>query len=88
MVQIGTHQKIYNKYIMLEALYFIAAIIAMVFPIGVLIVWYLGKCNHAWELVHDLEIKKPIDGVNRNIGFSQVHQCVHCKKFKMESIKI
>jgi len=73
---------------MWEFLKYTAAIIAILFPIGVLIVWYLERCNHAWELVHDLEIMKPIDGVNRKVGVTKVYQCVHCKKIKGESYKL
>jgi len=73
---------------MQEAIYFTGAILGMIFPIGVLIVWYLGKCNHAWDLIEDLEIMKPIDGVNRKVGITKVYQCVHCKKIKGESYKL
>lgn len=73
---------------MWEFLKIIAAIIAILFPIGVLIVWYLGKCNHAWELLEELEIIKPIDGVNRKVGLTKVYQCVHCKKIKGETYRL
>lgn len=73
---------------MQEAIYFTGAILGILFPIGVLIVWYLGKCNHAWDLIEDLEIMKPIYGVNRKVGVTKVYQCVHCKKIKGESYKL
>ena len=73
---------------MWEFLKFTAAIIIIIFPIGVLIVWYLGKCNHAWELLEELEILKPIDGVNRKVGLTKVYECVHCKKIKGETYRL
>jgi hypothetical protein len=73
---------------MIEAIYFTGAIIGILFPIGVLIVWYLERCNHAWELIEDLETMKPIDGVNRKVGVTKVYQCVHCKKIKGETYRL
>lgn len=73
---------------MWEFLKYTAAIIAILFPIGVLIVWYLERCTHAWELLEELEILKPIDDVNRKVGLTKVYQCVHCKKIKGETYRL
>jgi hypothetical protein len=73
---------------MIEAIYFTGAIIGILFPIGVLMLWYLNKCNHSWSLIEDLEIMKPIDGVNRKVGFTKVYECVHCKKIKTETYRL
>lgn len=71
-----------------EFLKYAVVIIGILFPIGVLMVWYLGKCNHAWDLLEELEIMKPIDGVNRKVGLTKVYQCVHCKKIKGETYRL
>lgn len=73
---------------MWEFLKYTAAIIGILFPIGVLIVWYLERCSHTWELLEELEILKPIDGVNRKVGITKVYQCVHCKKIKGETYRL
>ena len=73
---------------MWEFLKYTVVIIGILFPIGVLIVWYLGKCNHTWELLEELEIMKPIDGVNRKVGITKVYECVHCKKIKGETYRL
>ena len=73
---------------MWEFLKYTAAIIGILFPIGVLIVWYLERCTHAWELLEELDIQKPIDGVNSKVGLTKVYQCVHCKKIKGETYRL
>lgn len=73
---------------MWEAIKFTGAILGIILPIGVLMVWYLNKCNHAWSLIKDLEIMRPIDGVDKNVGFTKVYECVHCKNIKSETYSL
>ena len=73
---------------MWELLKYTVVIIAILFPIGVLILWYIDRCKHKWELLEELEILKPIDGINRKVGLTKVYQCVHCKKIKGETYRL
>ena len=73
---------------MREFLKYTAAIIAILFPIGVLIVWYLERCSHAWKLLEELEVVRPINGVDKKVGITKVYQCVHCKKIKGETYRL
>lgn len=73
---------------MWEAIKFTGAILGIILPIGVLMVWYLNKCNHKWEIIEELEIMKPIHGVHRKVGLTKVYDCEHCKKIKAETYRL
>ena len=71
-----------------EFLEFMAIILAIIYPVGVTIIWYLERCAHTWDHIDDFEIKKPINGADKVVGITRVYQCTHCKKIKGESFKL
>ena len=68
---------------------FIAAIIVFIIMGGV-IIWYLERCPHQWELIDrgDIKSRKPQFGENhyRTTGYYEIHRCYNCKKLKKTEI--
>ena len=69
---------------------FFIIFIVSVIVLGGLLLWYLEKCPHQWELIGkgDVKTKRIYDSNDefKTTGYYEIHRCYNCKKLKRTQI--